>query len=89
MGFKSFGMRLAALILPIAGLPAPIAAHKEAELANAVQRGDTQAVLSLLKKHADVNATQGDGVATLANVPVPIGRNYQMLFVTLPGVSPP
>ena len=25
----------------------------------------------------------------LANVPVPIGRNYQMLFVTLPGVSPP
>ena len=25
---------------------------------------------------------------TLANVPVPIGRNYQMLFVTLPGVSP-
>ena len=25
----------------------------------------------------------------LSNVPVPIGRNYQMLFVTVPGVSPP
>ena len=25
---------------------------------------------------------------TLTNIPVPIGRNYQMLFVTLPGVSP-
>ena len=28
-------------------------------------------------------------VRTLQNVPVPIGRNYQMLFVTVPGVSPP
>ena len=27
--------------------------------------------------------------ATLKNVPVPLGRNYQMLFVTLPGFSPP
>ena len=26
---------------------------------------------------------------TLQNVPVPPGRNYQMLFVTVPGVSPP
>src|SRR4051794_33607145 len=26
---------------------------------------------------------------TLENAPVPIGRNYQMLFVTIPGVSPP
>jgi hypothetical protein len=25
---------------------------------------------------------------TLANIPVPIGRNYQMIVVTLPGVSP-
>jgi hypothetical protein len=28
-------------------------------------------------------------VRTLQNVPVPPGRNYQMLFVTVPGVSPP
>lgn len=26
---------------------------------------------------------------TLKNVPVPLGRNYQMLFLTLPGFSPP
>ena len=26
---------------------------------------------------------------TLRNVPVPLGRNYQMLFLTLPGFSPP
>ena len=31
----------------------------------------------------DVNAN------LLENVPVPIGRNYQNLFITLPGVSPP
>jgi len=29
------------------------------------------------------------GAQSLANLPVPIGRNYQMLFVTVPGVSPP
>ena len=26
---------------------------------------------------------------TLRNVPLPLGRNYQMMFVTLPGFSPP
>ena len=29
------------------------------------------------------------GGRNLNNLPVPIGRNYQMLFVTIPGVSPP
>jgi hypothetical protein len=28
-------------------------------------------------------------IRSLQNVPVPVGRNYQMLFVTVPGVSPP
>lgn len=28
-------------------------------------------------------------IKSLANVPIPIGRNYQMLFITLPGLSPP
>jgi hypothetical protein len=28
-------------------------------------------------------------IRSLQNVPVPLGRNYQMLFITLPGVSPP
>ena len=27
--------------------------------------------------------------AQLANLPVPVGRNYQNLFITVPGVSPP
>ena len=33
--------------------------------------------------HSELSATQ------LNNLPVPIGRNYQMLFTTVPGVSPP
>ncbi|HTM14974.1 MAG TPA: TonB-dependent receptor [Bryobacteraceae bacterium] len=28
-------------------------------------------------------------IRSLQNVPVPVGRNYQMLFITVPGVSPP
>ena len=41
------------------------AAGKEAPLADAVQRHDQQAVLALLKKHADVNAPQSDGATAL------------------------
>lgn len=65
MSFGSFGMCLAGLTLSIAGLAAPIPPHKEAAVADAVQRGDKQAVLSLLKEHADVNTTQGDGATAL------------------------
>jgi outer membrane receptor protein involved in Fe transport len=36
---------------------------------------------------ADVHTELGANV--LENVPVPIGRNYQMVFTTIPGVSPP
>jgi hypothetical protein len=36
---------------------------------------------------ADVRSVIGE--QSLGNLPVPIGRNYQMLFVTVPGVSPP
>jgi hypothetical protein len=36
---------------------------------------------------ADVHTELGSKV--LQNVPVPIGRNYQMVFTTIPGVSPP
>ena len=46
---------------------------------------------------AEANTLQTDraeirddvGSRALLNVPVPIGRNYQSLFITLPGVSPP
>jgi len=41
------------------------AAGKDATLADAVQRGDKQAVLSLLKMRADVNAPQSDGATAL------------------------
>jgi ankyrin repeat protein len=41
------------------------AAGTEALLADAVRRGDKQAVLSLLKQRADVNARQGDGATAL------------------------
>ena len=44
---------------------APGAAAAEALLADAVQRGDKQAVLALLKSHADVNAPQSDGATAL------------------------
>ena len=36
---------------------------------------------------ADVHSEITEQV--LNNAPVPIGRNYQMLFVTIPGISPP
>jgi ankyrin repeat protein len=41
------------------------AAGTDALLADAVRRGDTQAVRSLLKNRADVNAPQGDGATAL------------------------
>lgn len=36
-----------------------------------------------------VDVVSDIGSQLLDNAPVPIGRNYQMLFTTLPGVSPP
>ena len=59
------GLWLAALLGVSTSGAAPGAAAAEASLADAVQRGDTQAVLALLKTHADVNAPQGDGATAL------------------------
>jgi ankyrin repeat protein len=47
------------LLLPVAGFAA------QSDVADAAERGDTTAVRSLLAKHADVNATQGDGSTAL------------------------
>src|SRR6266508_704861 len=55
------GLWLAALL----GVSSLAAAGKEALLADAVQRGDRQAVPTLLKTHADVNAPQSDGATAL------------------------
>ena len=42
---------------------------------------------ALQTDQADVHSALGQ--KDLNNLPVPIGRNYQMLFITVPGVSPP
>ena len=42
---------------------------------------------ALQTDQADVHSDLGQ--KDLNNLPVPIGRNYQMLFITVPGVSPP
>ncbi|MGH9199713.1 MAG: ankyrin repeat domain-containing protein [Vicinamibacterales bacterium] len=57
-----FVSSLSAVALAKAGL---IAAGTDAPLADAVQRRDSQAVLLLLKKGADVNAPQSDGATAL------------------------
>ena len=62
--FRWFWPTLLAAGLGVA-LHAPRAAAQEAALADAVQRGDTRAVRSLLAQNADVNARQGDGATAL------------------------
>ena len=60
--------RLAPSLLAVGlgvALQAPGAAAQEALLADAVQRGETPTVRSLLAQDADVNATQGDGATAL------------------------
>ena len=59
------GLAIAALLsVATLGAQAP-AVSKDALLADAVKRGDKQAVSSLLKKKADVNAPQSDGATAL------------------------
>jgi hypothetical protein len=43
--------------------------------------------VTLQSDRADIRDDVGSNA--LENVPVPIGRNYENLFITLPGVSPP
>ncbi|MDR2216316.1 MAG: ankyrin repeat domain-containing protein, partial [Nevskiaceae bacterium] len=43
----------------------PLTLAQQADVANAAMRGDTAAVQQLLKKRADVNATQADGATAL------------------------
>ena len=60
--------RLAPSLLAVGlgvALQVPRAAAQEALLADAVQRGETPTVRSLLAQDADVNATQGDGATAL------------------------
>jgi len=68
MDFRSASTLCVASLLTVASLGAAGAGGavgKDAALANAVQHGDKQVVLSLLKKHADVNVPQSDGATAL------------------------
>ena len=65
---RSSGPSLAAAFLVVSlGMAAVSlgAAGNDAPLADAAQRGDTAAVLSLLEQQVDVNAAQGDGATAL------------------------
>src|SRR5262245_34296712 len=55
----------AGLLLGVVVVSAPIKASSRAPLADAAQAGDVNAVRSLLKQAADVNAAQGDGMTAL------------------------
>jgi ankyrin repeat protein len=62
MRMRKIGLGLVGLLglLPVAALAAQVS-----PLADAVQHGDMQAVRTLLKAHADVNAPQEDGTTAL------------------------
>jgi ankyrin repeat protein len=65
MGIRCLsGLGLATLV-SIASLAAADTTRKDAPIADALQRRNKQAVLSLLKENADVNARQGDGATAL------------------------
>jgi ankyrin repeat protein len=66
MGIRCLpGLWLAAVFAVAIPAAADDTAHNDAPLADAVQRRDKQAVLALLKEHADVNAPQRDGATAL------------------------
>ncbi|HWB87216.1 MAG TPA: TonB-dependent receptor [Bryobacteraceae bacterium] len=55
------------------------------EVSQSIKVSASAAVLQA--DRADVHSEIGSNL--LQNVPVPIGRNYQAIFATIPGVSPP
>ncbi len=61
------------------------AALEIGQITETVEVSATTATLQTDRAEVRQEVTQ----KTLRNVPVPLGRNYQMLFVTLPGFSPP
>jgi ankyrin repeat protein len=65
MGIRCLPGRWLAAILCIANLSAGDTSRSDTPLIAAVKRGDKQAVVSLLKERADVNASQGDGATAL------------------------
>src|SRR5262245_19472309 len=64
---RPFGVRRVSrsLLIALLSVASVGAAGQSAPLADAVERRDTQAIQSLLKAHADVNAPQSDGATAL------------------------
>jgi Carboxypeptidase regulatory-like domain/TonB dependent receptor len=72
----------------------PITAQTVSRLDVTLTIGNVNETVTVSAQAAELQADRADvhtelGSKLLANVPVPIGRNYQMIFNTIPGVSPP
>jgi ankyrin len=59
------GMRLALAVWLVAGTPSLFAGPGDAQLADAVMKGDRESVRTLLQRKVDVNAPQVDGMTAL------------------------
>jgi hypothetical protein len=82
-GFAKFSSR---------GVPVRINTVSRVDMALAV--GNVSEAIQVSAQAASLQADRADvhqeiTSTTLANLPVPSGRNYQQLFVTIPGITPP
>jgi hypothetical protein len=72
----------------------PITAQTVSRLDVTLTIGNVNETVTVSAQAADLQADRADvhtelGLKLLENARVPIGRNYQMIFSTIPGVSPP
>ena len=72
----------------------PITAQTVSRLDVTLTIGNVNETVTVSAQAVDLQADRADvhtelGSKLLENAPVPIGRNYQMIFNTIPGVSPP
>ena len=63
---KALGWYMGWFMIPLLAVAGLAASSGDLRLADAVAKGDKEAVRSLLKAHADVNASQADGATVLA-----------------------
>ena len=72
----------------------PVAVNDVTRIDVALQVGEVTEVIEVTATAAQLQTDRAEvrtevGTETLQNVPVPLGRNYQMLLQTVPGISPP